>query len=275
MKTLLRIDKREKNIAWVVSVCLGIIIVVTALSTLWGRPLFDDYLVYAAIIVVFPSAILDYFDKRWKEAVNNHLPDLFLNIIQAKQTGMTLHQALEEAAKRDYGPLTNELKKLVNQISWGLSFEEALQRFNDRVDTPLVRESIPLIVEASHSGGRVEKVFKPISRFTQTILLMKKERRAQIRPYIAIIYVAFYVFVFTIILLFKTFFVEMSGSPVIGLSTLSSHDAWRIFFHMTCMQAFFGGLVAGKMGEGALSAGLKHIVILMASGYVALKLGVW
>lgn len=267
-----RIDKREKNISWVVSVCLGAIIVITALLTLWDKPQFDDYLVYAVIIIVFPPAVLDYVDKRWKEGVNSHLPDLFLNIIQAKQTGMTLPQALEEAAKRDYGPLTNELKKLVNQMSWGLSFEEALQRFNNRVDTPLVHESIPLIIEASHSGGRVEKVFKPISRFTQTILTMKSERRAQTRPYIAIIYVAFYVFVFTIILLFKTFFVEMSGSPIIGLSTLTSQDAWRIFFHMTCMQSFFGGLVAGKMGEGALSAGLKHTVILMASGYAALKL---
>jgi flagellar protein FlaJ len=269
-----RIDKREKNIAWAVASVLGVIIVVTAFFTLWGEPLFDDYLFYAVIIIVFPPAVLDYVDKRWKEAINNHLPDLFLNIIQAKQTGMTLPQALEEAAKRDYGPLTQELKKLVNQMSWGLSFEDALHKFDERIDTPLVHESIPLIIEASHSGGRVEKVFKPISRFTQTILTMKKERKAQTRPYIAIIYVAFYVFVFTIILLFKTFFVEMSESPVVGLSTLTAQDAWRIFFYMTCMQGFFGGLVAGKMGEGELSAGLKHIVILMISGYVALKLGV-
>lgn len=267
-----RIDKREKNIAWVVSSCLGAIVILTAFLTLWDKSLFDDYLFYAAIIIVFPPAVLDYIDKRWKEAINSRLPDLFLNIIQAKQTGMTLPQALEEAAKRDYGPLTQELRKLVNQMSWGLSFEDALQKFDDRVDTPLVHESIPLIIEASHSGGHVEKVFKPISRFTQTILTMKKERKAQIRPYIAIIYVAFYVFVFTIILLFKTFFVEMSGSPVVGLSTLTSQDAWRIFFHMICMQSFFGGLVAGKMGEGALSAGLKHVVILMISGYATLKL---
>lgn len=267
-----RVDKREKRIAWAVSASLGVIIIITATLTLWDKPLFDDYLFYAVTIIVFPPAVLDYIDKRWKEAVNNHLPDLFLNIIQAKQTGMILPQALEEAAKRDYGPLTHELKKVVNQMSWGLSFEEALQKFDERVDTPLVHESIPLIIEASHSGGRVEKVFKPISRFTQTILSMKKERKAQTRPYTAIIYVAFYVFVFTIILLFKTFFVEMSESPVVGLSTLTSQDAWRIFFHMICMQAFFGGLVAGKMGEDAVSSGLKHVVILMISGYAALKL---
>jgi len=41
---------------------------------------------------------------------------------------------------------------------------------------------------------------------------------------------------------------------------------------MSIIQAFFGGLVAGKMGEGTMNAGLKHSVILMASGYATLKL---
>lgn len=267
-----RVVRREKKIAWMVSTSLGVIIVATAVLTLWNKPLFDDYLLYATIIVVFPPAVLDYMEKRWKKAINEHLPDLFRSIVQAQQTGMTLPQTLEEASKRNYGPLTPELKKLVNQMSWGLSFEEALQGFEKRVDTRLVHESVPLIIEASHSGGRVEKVFAPIGRLVQTINTMKKERIAQTRPYIAIIYVAFYVFVFTIILLFKTFFIEMSGSPIVGLSALTSQEVWRIFFHMTCMQAFFGGLVAGKMGEGTLSAGLKHTVILLASGYVALKM---
>jgi flagellar protein FlaJ len=46
----------------------------------------------------------------------------------------------------------------------------------------------------------------------------------------------------------------------------------RIFFHMTSIQAFFGGLVAGKMGDGAIRAGLKHSLVLLLCGYVALKL---
>jgi len=188
---------------------------------------------------------------------------------------MTLPQALEDASKRDYGPLTTELKKMVNQMSWGLSFEDALQEFGKRVDTALVQRTVPLITEASRSGGHVEKVFAPIGGFIQTTLIMEKERKAQTRPYIAIIYVAFYVFIFTIVLLFKAFFVQMSSSPIISFSVLTSESAWSIFFHMSTLQAFFGGLVAGKMGEGTIGAGLKHSVILMTSGYLALKLVAW
>jgi len=266
-----RVEKREKKIAWVVSGALALIVVVTAVLTLWGKPLFDEYLVLALVIAVFPSAVLDYVDYRWRKAVDEHLPDLFRSIVQAQEAGMTLPQALEEASKRRYGPLSAELKKMVARISWGESFEEALQSFGERVGTSLTRQTVPLVIEASRSGGRVEKVFDPLGRFVQSTLTAERERSAQTRPYVAIVYVAFFVFLFTIIMLFKTFFVQMTGLSVIQFALITPDEARRIFFHMSTVQALFGGLVAGKMGEGTVSAGLKHSVVLLVSGYLALK----
>lgn len=270
-----RFERRKKRIVWAVSAAISIAVVLFAMFTMSESPFFDDYLFFAVVSAVFPAAILDYFEYRRKESIDEHLPDLFRSIVSAQQTGMTLPQALEEASKRDYGPLTEELKKMVNQMSWGLPFDDGLREFSKRVDTPLTRRTWPLIGEANRSGGQVEKIFAPMGRFVETTLTMKKKRRAQTRPYIAIIYVAFFVFVFTLILLFKTFFATTDGSPVIGFSTLSSSDAWRLFFHMNLIQACCSGLVAGKMGEGNLGAGLKHATILLASGYLASKLIVW
>jgi flagellar protein FlaJ len=179
---------------------------------------------------------------------------------------------LEEASKRDYGPLTAELKKMTAQISWGMSFEEALLALGRRVNTVLMHRTVPMIIEASRSGGHVEKVFDPMGKFIQTTLLLNKERHAQTRPYIAIIYVAFFVFLFTIILLFKSFFASIQGLPMLGTAVMAPEEMSRTFFHMTAIQALFGGLVAGKMGEGTVDAGLKHSLVLMLCGYVALKL---
>jgi flagellar protein FlaJ len=184
---------------------------------------------------------------------------------------MTLPQALEEAARRNYGPLTAELRKMTAQISWGMSFEEALLALGKRVNTVLVQRTVPMIIEASRSGGRVEKVFDPMGKFIQTTLLLERERRAQTRPYIAIVYVAFFVFLFTIVLLFKSFFVSIEQLPSLGTALMAPEDIRRMFFHMTTIQAFFGGLVAGKMGEGTITAGLKHCLIMMLCGYIALK----
>jgi flagellar protein FlaJ len=267
-----KIEEKMKKIAWIVSAILALVIVLLAYFMFWGGPMFDEFVFFATIAGLFPPAVLSYVDFKWRRAIDEHLPDLFRSIVQAQETGMTLPQALEEAAKRDYGPLTAELKRMTAQISWGMSFEDALLAMGRRVNTVLVQRTVPMIIEASHSGGHVEKVFDPMGKFIQTTLLLDKERRTQTRPYIAIIYVAFFVFLFTIMLLFKSFFVSIEGLPMLGSAVMSPFEMQQLFFHMTSIQAFFGGVVAGKMGDGTISAGLKHSLILMLCGYVALKL---
>jgi flagellar protein FlaJ len=34
-------------------------------------------------------------------------------------------------------------------------------------------------------------------------------------------------------------------------------------FHMSIVESIFGGLIAGKIGEGSYVAGIKHVVILI------------
>jgi flagellar protein FlaJ len=266
-----KIENRTKKIAIAASVLVAVAIMLFGYFVVGFGEALDDFVFFSLLIVISPIALLNYIDYRWRKAVDEHLPDLFRSIVQAQEIGMTLPKALEEAAKRDYGPLTPELKKMTVQISWGSSFEEALLAFGRRVGTVLTQRTVPMIIEASRSGGRVEKVFDPMGKFIQTTILLEKERKTQTRPYIAIIYVALFVFLFTIVILFKTFFTNVEGMALFSVPTSTPADLKRIFLHLTLVQGFFSGLVAGKMGEGSVSAGLKHSLIMMLLGYVALK----
>jgi flagellar protein FlaJ len=266
-----KIESRTKKIVMAVSVLVAVALVLFGYFTVGFSAALDDFVFFALLAVISPIALLNYVDYRWRKAVDEHLPDLFRSIVQAQEIGMTLPKALEEATKRDYGPLTPELKKMTVQISWGASFEEALLAFGRRVGTVLTQRTVPMVIEASRSGGRVEKVFDPMGKFVQTTILLEKERRTQTRPYIAIIYVALFVFLFTIVILFKTFFTNVEGTALLSIPTSSPADLKRIFLHLTLVQGFFSGLVAGKMGEGSVSAGLKHSLIMMLLGYVTLK----
>ncbi len=268
----MKIGSNLKKLVAVGSVVSGVVIIFSGYILFGLNATFDEVILLASMVGISPLAILSYLEHKWRKAIDEHLPDLFRSIVQAQETGMTLPQALEEASKRDYGPLTAEMKKMTAQISWGMSFEDALVSMSDRVDTVLVRRTVPMIIEASRSGGHVEKVFDPLGKFIQTTLLLDKERRTQTRPYIAIIYVAFFVFLFTIVLLFRSFFTSVEGLPILANSVMSPTDMQRLFFRMTGIQGFFGGLIAGKMGDGSVSAGLKHCLILLICGYVALKL---
>jgi flagellar protein FlaJ len=266
-----KVERKSKQIAAAISVLVAFGISFFGYITVGFTVALDDYVFFAFLVAITPPAILDYVDYKWRKGVDEHLPDLFRSIVQAQEVGMTLPNALEEAAKRDYGPLTSELKKMTVQISWGASFEDALMAFGKRVGTVLTQRTVPMIIEASRAGGRVEKVFDPMGKFIQTTNLLEKERKTQTRPYIAIIYVALFVFLFTIVLLFKTFFTSTEGVPLLSTPTMAPEDMQRLFFHLSLVQGLFGGLVAGKMGEGSLSAGLKHSAVMMLLGFVALK----
>jgi len=266
-----KIEKKIKKIVIAVSVVIAVGIVFFGYFAVGVGSALDDFVFFGLLATILPIAILNYIDYRWRKAIDEHLPDLFRSLVQAQEVGMTLPQALDDASKRDYGPLTSELKKMTVQMSWGSSFEEALSAFGKRVGTVLVQRILPMVFEASRSGGHVEKVFDPMGKFIQTTILLEKERKTQTRPYIAIIYVALFVFLFTIVLLFKTFFTSVEGMSLFEMSTMAPTDLQRTFLHLTLIQGFFGGLVAGKMGEGSISAGLKHSLIMMLLGYVALR----
>ena len=272
VKKMPKIESRTKKVVIAVSVLAAAAMIVFGYFTVGVSVALDNFVFFGFIAVVSPIALVNYVDYRWRKAVDEHLPDLFRSIVQAQETGMTLPKALEEASERDYGPLTPELKKMTVQISWGASFEEALLAFGRRVGTVLTQRTVPMIIEASRSGGRVERVFNPMGKFIQTTILLEKERKTQTRPYTAIIYVALFVFLFTIVILFQTFFTGVEGIALFSTPTSSPADLKRIFLHLTLVQGFFSGLVAGKMGEGSVSAGLKHSLVMMMLGYMALKL---
>lgn len=265
-----KVAQRTKEVATIVSVCIAVALSIVGIAVL-GVGFADDLVFIGFVVAVVPYAVLDYIDYKWRKSVDAQLPELFRSIVQAQDTGMTLPQALEEASKRDYGPITGELKKMTNQISWGASFEEALLAFGKRVGTVLTLRTVPMIIEASHSGGHVEKVFDPMGKFIQTTLLLEKERKNQTKPYIAIIYIALFVFLFTIAILFKTFFTGVDGVSLFSTSENSLINMKQTFLHLTLIQGFFGGLVAGKMGEGHISSGIKHSILMMLMGYLTIK----
>ena len=267
-----KVSEKTRRMVVGVSSAVAIVLIAFGCLTVGTTEALDDFVFFALVAVIAPFASINYMDYRWKKAIDEHLPELFRSIVQAQETGMTLTEALENASKRDYGPLTAELKKMTVQISWSSSFEEALLAFGRRVGTVLTQRTVPMIIEAGRSGGHAEQVFDPMGKFIQTTLLLEKERKTQTRPYIVIIYIALFVFLFTIVLLFKTFFTSTEGVPMLMTSTTPPQQLQRAFLHMTLIQAFFGGLVAGKMGEGSVYAGLKHSLIMMILGYLSLRL---
>jgi flagellar protein FlaJ len=266
--------KVEKKIAYILyagCAVAGSIIAFTTLRYTIGTPDFPFMLtnaVLAALITVLvPIAVVDYLNRKWIRSIEDNLANLLRDLAESQRTGMTFERALEATAERDYGSLTPEMKRVAAQLSWGVPYEKALDSFAKRVETPLTYRVVTLISETARSGGNIERVMNSIVSHVRDLRSMERERRAQIRPYIFITYITVFVFLFTLVMLFKMFFStlsEMSAAGSVFLSgAITPADYKLVFFHMTIVEAFVGGLIGGKMSEGSIISGIKHSVILL------------
>jgi flagellar protein FlaJ len=289
-----KIERKEKKLVGIVSVTLGVImgiatIVAAFILRFQNMPFtWDQLLILAMIIAVFPSAVVEWLDLRWERGIDKNIPRLLREIAESGKTGLTLTRAIEVSAERDYGPLTPELKQLVAQLSWGNSLEDSLRSFAKRARTKLAQRTADLILEVSRSGGDTQEIMEQLNKHIGELQSIDRERYSQMRPYSVVVYIAYGVFLFTDVMLIRSFFTQIinlqssvlntqGGSSTIfgGISKVDVDFLKTVMFHAAVVQAIIGGLVAGKISEARLGAGLKHVVILLIIGFVTFFLFVW
>lgn len=288
-----KIEPKERRLVAVVSLILGLVVTVTSVVSTFvlheSLPLqWDQLAVVGMMIAIFPPAVVEYLDLRWQRSIDKNIPRLLREVAEAGKTGLTLVRAIEVSAERDYGPLTPELKQMVVQISWGSSLEDALRSFAKRARTKLALRVSDLISEVSRSGGDTQEIMEQLNKHIGVLQGIDRERYAQMRAYSAVVYIAFAVFLFTVIMLIRSFFVQIvelqskvlassggGGGVFGGAGNIDVAFLKSTLFHAAVIQALLGGLIAGKMSEARLGAGLKHALILLLISFFAFYLFVW
>ncbi|HLE74419.1 MAG TPA: type II secretion system F family protein, partial [Candidatus Bathyarchaeia archaeon] len=129
----------------------------------------NELLLVAILVAVVPSAVLDYLNQKWVSAIEKQMPMLVRGVSESQETGVTIIKALEKVVedKMVGRPLSDEVRKLTVQMSWGTSFEGALTKLKDRIGSPIVSRFCALVLEASRSGGQIKKVFTGTSGFME------------------------------------------------------------------------------------------------------------
>lgn len=289
-----KIEKKEKQLVAAVSAALGVFIAIISIVSVFVHikmPFeWDQMIVLGLMVAVFPPAVIEMMDLQWEHGIDKNIPRLLREIAESGKTGLTLTRAIEVSAERDYGALTKELKQLVAQLSWGSSIEEAFHAFAIRARTKLAQRTSDLIIEVARSGGDTQEVMEQVNKHIGELQSIDRERYAQMRPYAAVVYIAFGVFLFTDVLLIRSFFTQIvqlqakvmatsggggGGGVFAGAGSVDVGFLKMVLYHAVIIQALFGGLIAGKMSEGRLGAGLKHTLLLLIIAFVTFFLFVW
>ena len=242
----------------------------------------DVGLIFGILVGIIPLTIHQLKEVQRRDSIDRNLPVFLLALLSSVQSGANLIRAIEQAADRNLGALTPELKNLRANISWGTPIEEAFENFAERTGTRVSRRVTVLLEMAMKIGGDVTENLEMIQKHVSEMQNIEKSRKSALQPYTYTIYISFGVFLAVAVLLTTSFFTEIekvqdgllaSGSGTEGLfGSLASMEIEKLesaLFNMAIIEAVFGGLAAGKIGAGSYVAGTKHVVVMIVIAVIA------
>ncbi|MDD1728233.1 MAG: type II secretion system F family protein [Methanospirillum sp.] len=277
------------------SVPLGIIIFIIGFSmaiqkggigSLLTSSFIDDVIVITLMVILVPLVILDLRESRRVRSIEVALPNFFRDLAGMHESGMTLQGAVHLVSMSEYGALTPHIRQMDQRISWNFPFIEAVRALGDEIPIPLVRRSVDLIARASEAGGDIVEVLRAAAKDSFEYVTQNTDRRNNMFIYVIIVLASFGVFLFVMLILVSSFLKTMSD---LGTTTAGAGEAAaqgfglggfdlalyiRIFSHGGMFQGFFSGLVAGVMGEGRVTAGLKYSVIMLLIAWITFRVAV-
>jgi flagellar protein FlaJ len=251
--------------------------------TLFGEAITGvDFMVFGLLCAIGPIGFYNSIKAKRKKEVEDHLPDFLREISSSTASGMTVFDAIKSTADGDYGRLTPELKIMAAQLSWGISVNEALKNFAERINTSAVKRIVVTINKALEIGGNTSVVFEAAAKEIDQTKLVEQQRKAEMSMYSIVIFISYFVFLAVILIINGTIisaFVDVqkkmpAGGGGIGNLKIAEIDpsALRnVFFTFILVQSMGGGLLGGFMMDGKISSGVRFCFVLVLISFFVFK----
>ena len=178
------------------------------------------FFMIGVLFLIIPMSILNYLKFRKQDNLEEEFPVFIKNFAEIKKTGMSFPQAFEQISHTDLGPLTPHIKKTAAQISWGIPFPKALKNLAAAINSKIIKQSFIVISEAFEMGGNVVNTMRDLARNIYSIKEINERREATISQQIMVMYFIFFIFLGTLVGIYKMLIPMLSLDIDIG-STFS------------------------------------------------------
>ena len=235
---------------------------------------FNYSLLLSFIIALTPITIIVYFNSRYIKGVEKYIPVFLREIADSIRSGLSLVESLSAASLRGFGNLGAEMRKVMARVYLGMPLKDSIGKMVERLPSVKLKRFASILVVAEESGGRVVSVIETAAKVFSILSAFEREKRSRVKPYILVVYVAQFLTIFIGFLLIEVFFkplARMSGKTTF-IKAVDVDIYQSLLFYLSFIEAVFGGIVAGKMSEGTVKAGLTHMLLLLILVYVSFAL---
>ena len=263
----------------IIGIVSSLLILILSLF-LMNTNLFFLVLGIGILIGIFPFV----FSIMQETKVATEKEEMFLefarNLVESVKTGTPVSKSILNIKDKAYGALSENIKKLANQISLGIPLSFALSVFSKDVNNKTISRALTLIGQSEKSGGEIGIILESVAKAVSMSDKLKKERKAVISALVVQGYIIFFIFMIIILVMQFKIIPMISGisgadvtGGIAGLGGISGGETAQeevssSFLYLLLIQGFFSGLTIGKLTEGNIKAGIRHSFTLMMVSFL-------
>lgn len=197
---------------------IGIIISILLSST----SIFFNSILLSVLSFVIPVIILKYKEFLTIKEYERYFPIFLSDIAEAKRSGLSFSFAIM-SCKGNYGAFTKEVRKMQQQLSWGVSVEEVFEQLKDRVkESSILPRAISIITECYRTGGDIERILSSVIENVLATLEAQAYKKSVVHMHLLVMYGVFFMFLFLSVAIIKFMLPFFSGfSFTFGIGELS------------------------------------------------------
>ena len=141
---------------------IAIAIIVTTGSTLMFREsnLMYFLLVIALIVGLIPFVMTFLLAQSKQKEKEEKFLAFTRDLVEMVRSGTPISKSIVNLKNRNYGPLTQHIVKLANQLSIGITLTNALKTFAKDTKSRVISRAVSLISEAERVGGNIETILE-------------------------------------------------------------------------------------------------------------------
>jgi len=126
----LEVSREKKTLL----ICILISSFLVLIGVLSGeRGVLGNTIILSVFIIITPQLIFNYINYRTIKEIELRFPGFLRDLVETTRAGMPLHKAIIFASHTDYGPLSDEVRKMSNQLTWNVNIMNVLEQSKERL----------------------------------------------------------------------------------------------------------------------------------------------
>ena len=264
---------------FLIGIAVFLFLVIVDFSLFFKTRWFWSLLLLSFVLGGLPTYLLYLKENKRQKEVETEFLEFIRSLVEGVKSGIPIPQSILNLKDKNFGALTNYVKKLAYQIEWGVPVKDALRIFARNTDNKIIRRSVAIIIQAEESGGRMDDILESVADSVVSIERLKDERKSSTYSQVVQGYIVFFIFI-GVMLMLEVKLMPMIQDMLKGLTGGISGGGFfeageatagtelnfkRIFLSLIVIQGVFAGLLIGKFSEGKIKYGIKHSFALVVA----------